>query len=296
MIRQFVHEDEFQDEDDEDDYGSGSYGDQDFGGLSQIELEGVKTLKYLEEQRIMMKNIAAEHKSGGIFYDEQMNGDHYNVSPSIHLSRNARTQSSIGSAVDYAFSKKRKKQTNPVAQCPVPQCFECFWDRASLNHHLKKDHPTQNSNTSPIKKSESSDEEDAEEWFTRSSHKQKPKDTSRPSSREEPRKLNDFGEEQRSIAGNAAALSSGFGGKKKKRKPIDMGEWDKVWYTYYSRLKAFYDANGHCEVPFDKNDMTLYNWIIMQRYRRRSGKLPQERVQLLDELGFEWLRKMDRPN
>jgi hypothetical protein len=58
------------------------------------------------------------------------------------------------------------------------------------------------------------------------------------------------------------------------------------WEKRYAELAAFKEANGHCDVP--RSYGFLYRWCASQRSRRQNKTLIQERIALLDVLGFCW--------
>ena len=65
-------------------------------------------------------------------------------------------------------------------------------------------------------------------------------------------------------------------------------EWEPMettWMAMYQRLKAFEERHGHTLVPFRyKQDPKLATWV--QRQRQYCNK--QDRVDLLNDLGFVW--------
>ena len=63
------------------------------------------------------------------------------------------------------------------------------------------------------------------------------------------------------------------------------GEKTKTWGERYSDLKVFKLKHGHCNVPRQKG---LGVWVNNQRFLNRKGKLTDEQVQLLDQIGFVW--------
>lgn len=72
-----------------------------------------------------------------------------------------------------------------------------------------------------------------------------------------------------------------------------------AWQSKYHLLKQYNDARGHCCVPM--SDPQLGMWVAKMRGNKRRGKLCQERVRRLDEIGFiwntaetEWLEKFER--
>ena len=65
---------------------------------------------------------------------------------------------------------------------------------------------------------------------------------------------------------------------------------DELWKEGFSMLKIFRAREGHCRVPRDhfEQGFRLGHWVTVQR---KSGRrMPEDRWQLLDNLGFVWLR------
>ena len=66
------------------------------------------------------------------------------------------------------------------------------------------------------------------------------------------------------------------------------------WFLMYERLKKFKRISGHCNVPKRyTNDQRLGHWVHYQRTMYKKSNLAQERVSLLESLGFVW---MERPS
>ncbi len=66
---------------------------------------------------------------------------------------------------------------------------------------------------------------------------------------------------------------------------------DKQWREMYDRLKDYYDAHGYCHITPVHDDKRMYWWTVTQRLIRsgkRSGKLTDDRIKLLDAIGFLW--------
>jgi Helicase associated domain len=60
------------------------------------------------------------------------------------------------------------------------------------------------------------------------------------------------------------------------------------WRKSFERLKEFQIRTGHCQVP-KNHDKTLYTWATNQRQLRNKGpRYKQERIDLLDSIGFNW--------
>jgi hypothetical protein len=66
-----------------------------------------------------------------------------------------------------------------------------------------------------------------------------------------------------------------------------------------SRLKAFKEAHGHCNVDYHLAEMSLYSWVwsVIASYntvgteKKPTIKLTKERIRALEELGFNWTLK-----
>ena len=55
----------------------------------------------------------------------------------------------------------------------------------------------------------------------------------------------------------------------------------------YNKLVTFKEKNGHTRVPI-KDYKALREWIYTQQSNQRLGTLRQDRVQLLNDIGFVW--------
>ena len=64
---------------------------------------------------------------------------------------------------------------------------------------------------------------------------------------------------------------------------------DEAWESMYAALVEYKRVHGHCRVPTEwEEDASLSRWVIMMRQYRRRGKLSEERIRRLTELGFVW--------
>ena len=62
-----------------------------------------------------------------------------------------------------------------------------------------------------------------------------------------------------------------------------------LWENMFTKLLAFREAHGHCQVPQSKKaDALLGKWVQRQRYHHRKNTLLPERRQRLEEIGFVW--------
>mmetsp|Transcript_12377 Transcript_12377/g.17642 ORF Transcript_12377/g.17642 Transcript_12377/m.17642 type:complete len:719 (-) Transcript_12377:53-2209(-) len=71
--------------------------------------------------------------------------------------------------------------------------------------------------------------------------------------------------------------------------------WDRMgtaWMDSYEELKKYYQTNGHCHVPVNHGDKTLFRWIAKQRKKYKNyeaGKKPAlttDQIKLLENVGF----------
>ena len=67
-------------------------------------------------------------------------------------------------------------------------------------------------------------------------------------------------------------------------------EWtprDSVWNEGYEKLLEYKAAHGNVDVP--KTPISdLGTWVSVQRRARNKGEISDERIRLLDEIGFIW--------
>ena len=65
---------------------------------------------------------------------------------------------------------------------------------------------------------------------------------------------------------------------------------DTAWNDAWELAREYYQVNGNLLVPDSCiiDGFDLGKWITYQRNRRKSGKLPAERVRKLDEIGMIW--------
>jgi hypothetical protein len=58
------------------------------------------------------------------------------------------------------------------------------------------------------------------------------------------------------------------------------------WISRYHELVKYKDHHGHCNVP--QSDGSLGTWVHHMRRHRKLGKISDERIKLLDKIGFVW--------
>jgi len=69
------------------------------------------------------------------------------------------------------------------------------------------------------------------------------------------------------------------------------------WMQYYALARQFYEEHGNLVISADyqtPDGANLGVWISSQRYAYGKGKLPQEKIALLDALGMSWQRDDSR--
>jgi len=68
---------------------------------------------------------------------------------------------------------------------------------------------------------------------------------------------------------------------------FEWGKRRKSFGERYEELKKFQEKHGHCEPP-RKEYPSLATWVSAQRKLANKSQLNQERVDMLDKLGFAW--------
>lgn len=56
----------------------------------------------------------------------------------------------------------------------------------------------------------------------------------------------------------------------------------------YQRLVEFYKEYGHCCVPGGYKDKQLAGWVNTQRTAYKKEKVAQDKIDLLNAIGFVW--------
>jgi hypothetical protein len=70
---------------------------------------------------------------------------------------------------------------------------------------------------------------------------------------------------------------------------VDWDPLDGTWNRMLTTLIQFKEAHGHCTpTAATCADKRLVNWVHGQRQRRQQGKLDRQRIQRLDQIGFDW--------
>ena len=68
------------------------------------------------------------------------------------------------------------------------------------------------------------------------------------------------------------------------------------WMIKLHELREYLIMNGHCDVPRNyPTNQKLSNWVKWQRQEYGKKKLPQEKIQKLESIGFTWGKKFSSP-
>ncbi len=64
------------------------------------------------------------------------------------------------------------------------------------------------------------------------------------------------------------------------------------WFERYGQLVAYHERHGTCDMPHRlAENKRLATWVINQRVLRKDGVLCDEKIALLDRIGFKWSPK-----
>ena len=72
----------------------------------------------------------------------------------------------------------------------------------------------------------------------------------------------------------------------------DRQDFTSLWGRRYNQLIEFKEVHGHCNVPqrYAPN-VELGRWVKDQRTFKTKGKLSEDRIELLEAIGFSWRLK-----
>jgi hypothetical protein len=69
----------------------------------------------------------------------------------------------------------------------------------------------------------------------------------------------------------------------------EAGAFKMRWEQRLEELKQYKASHGTCAVPYRwAKNTQLANWVFRQREHRKAGKLSEERIVQLDDIGFLW--------
>jgi len=64
---------------------------------------------------------------------------------------------------------------------------------------------------------------------------------------------------------------------------------DAIWEQRLGELKQYKSAVGHCNVPLRSLEHPeLGNFVSWQRRQYKNGCLTDDRIERLNDIGFEW--------
>ena len=75
-----------------------------------------------------------------------------------------------------------------------------------------------------------------------------------------------------------------------KQESMDRGSYlENLWDKSYRELRVYKTHFGHCNIPIAyKANPSLGAWAFSQRMANKRGKLSEERIEKLNDLGFEF--------
>ena len=84
--------------------------------------------------------------------------------------------------------------------------------------------------------------------------------------------------------------------KQNQQQPKQLNSPSRLfsWKQRFKELKAFKRKYGHCNVPrrYQPN-LALGKWVSKMRQSKKQGILAEDRIIMLDALGFVWEMKRD---
>lgn len=89
----------------------------------------------------------------------------------------------------------------------------------------------------------------------------------------------------------------GFAWTSGRKMGVKIGEQivNETWKIRFDELLAYKHAHGDCDIPAKwKQNPPLANWVSMQRQLKKRDLLPELRVKLLEEIGFNWRADYER--
>ncbi len=70
---------------------------------------------------------------------------------------------------------------------------------------------------------------------------------------------------------------------------FELSLHDENWANHFEKLCAFYEKFNHFSIPTSSGEYKELNtWVRHTRYLYNSNKLPKNRIELLDSIGFAW--------
>ena len=70
---------------------------------------------------------------------------------------------------------------------------------------------------------------------------------------------------------------------------FDLNPLKTRWNKMYEQLQEYFNQHQHSNVPtVYKENLQLARWVSRQRHAYKKGKLSQDRIELLNQLNFDW--------
>ena len=66
-------------------------------------------------------------------------------------------------------------------------------------------------------------------------------------------------------------------------------KYERQWEEQYNKAKVFYQENGHLFIPARLS--ALSGWVAAQRAKRKEGKLSEEQIDALNDIGMNWTQQ-----
>lgn len=63
---------------------------------------------------------------------------------------------------------------------------------------------------------------------------------------------------------------------------------EEAWMNYFNKLKEYISIHGDTRVKLKHVDQSFYQWVITQRRFYKMGKLSEQKIELLNSIGFIW--------
>jgi hypothetical protein len=70
---------------------------------------------------------------------------------------------------------------------------------------------------------------------------------------------------------------------------VNLPEHDESWEAMFEKLESYMEQHGDVNVPRSyPQDQLLSRWVQAQRRTMQQGRMPEDRKQQLDSIGFAW--------
>ncbi|GFH61794.1 hypothetical protein CTEN210_18270 [Chaetoceros tenuissimus] len=69
---------------------------------------------------------------------------------------------------------------------------------------------------------------------------------------------------------------------------VPIQQKDITWYDKFEELRHYKSKHGDYNVPSRYKENQLGSWVHRQRYHYKLSKLSEERINMLNDIGFNW--------